>query len=153
MVALTIVSLIGGGVSTATIQILKQSVRNGDFTTASQDTMNAIHWISRDAEMAQTLSVNGTYWFPLTLTWMDWGSSGYQVVYTIQGKQLKRSFSVNGGQPIQTVVANYINVTSGNTSCVFASRVLTVQVTATVGEGGQAVSVTNSRKIFIRSSP
>jgi prepilin-type N-terminal cleavage/methylation domain-containing protein len=153
MVALAIISLIGGGVSTATIQILKQGVRNGDYTTASQYTMNAIHWLSRDAEMSQTIATDGAAGFPLTLSWIDWGSAGYQVVYTIEGNKLKRSYSVNGGEPSQTVVAEYVNTISENTTCVYAGRVLTLQVTTTVGNGAHAVSVTNMRKILIRASP
>ena len=153
MVALAIISLIGGGVSTATIQILKQGVRNGAYTTASQYTMNAVHWISRDAEMSQTVATDGASGFPLTLSWIDWGNSEYRVVYTIEDDKLKRSYSVNGGEPSQTVVAEYINAISENTTCEFAFRVLTMQVTTTVGQGAHAISVTNIRKIFIRSSP
>jgi prepilin-type N-terminal cleavage/methylation domain-containing protein len=153
LVALAIISLIGGGVSTATIQILKQGVRNGDYTTASQYTMNAIHWISRDAEMSQTVATDGVSGFPLTLNWIDWGGAKYQVIYTIEDNKLKRSYSVNGGAPSQTVVAEYVNTISENTTCEFGSRVLTTQVTTTVGKGAHAVSVTNVRKIFIRSSP
>lgn len=153
IVALAIISLIGAGVSTATIQILKQGVRNGYYTTASQYTMNAIHWISRDTEMSQTVETDGASGFPLTLSWIDWGSSEYQVVYTIEDDKLKRSYSVNGGEPSQTIVAEYVNSISENTTCEFASRVLTMQVTTTVGKGAHAISVTNIRKIFIRSSP
>jgi type II secretory pathway pseudopilin PulG len=153
LAALAIMILIGGSVSMATIQILKQSTRNGDFTTVSQNTMNAIHWISRDAEMAQTLTTNGTTGFPLTLAWTDWGSSAYQVVYTIQSGKLKRSYSVNGGGAVQTDVAEFINSTSVNTTCVSASRILTLKVTATIGQGAHTVSVTNMREIFMRSSP
>ena len=153
ILALAITCLIGGGVSTATIQILKQGVRNGDYTTASQYTMNAVYWISRDAEMSQTVTTDGVSGFPLTLSWTDWGSAEYQVVYTIEDDKLKRSYSVNGGEPSQTVVAEYVNTISENTTCEFASRVLTMQVTTTIGQGAHAVSVTNRRKIFIRSSP
>jgi prepilin-type N-terminal cleavage/methylation domain-containing protein len=153
ILALAIISFIGAGVSTATIQILKQGVRNGYYITASQNTMNAIHWISRDAEMSQTVETDGASGFPLTLSWIDWGSADYEVVYSIEGDKLKRSYSVNGSAPSQAVVAEYVNSIPENTNCEFDIRFLTLQVTSTVGEGAHAVSVTNISKIFIRSSP
>ena len=153
LLAMAIMSLIGAGVSTAAIQILKQGVRNGAYTTASQYTMNAIHWISRDAEMSQTVVTGGASGFPLTLNWTDWGSSEYQVVYVLEDDKLTRSYSVNGSETSQTVVAEYVNTISENTTCEYNSRVLSMQVTTTIGTGARAVSVTNMRKIFIRSSP
>jgi len=153
MVALAIISFIGIAVSTATFQILHQSVRNRDYTTASQFTMNAIHWISHDAEMSQTVQTGGASGFPLSLSWIDWGSSVYRVVYSIEGGTLKRSYSVNGGGSVQTILAQSVNTISENTSCEYDSKVLTLQVTATVGKGAYATSVTNVRKIFMRSMP
>ncbi len=152
ILALAIISFIGVGVTTSTIQILKQGVRNGYYITASQNTMNAVHWISRDAEMSQTVDTNGASGFPLTLSWIDWESSEYEAVYAIEGNKLKRSYAVNGGEPSQAVVAEYVNSLPQNTNCAFDSRFLTLQVTTSVGEGVNAVSVTNIRKIFIRSS-
>jgi prepilin-type N-terminal cleavage/methylation domain-containing protein len=153
MVALLIISLIGTSVSIAIFQIMKQSVTNRDYTTASQYTMNAIHWISRDAEMSQAIVTGEASGFPLTLSWVDWGSTRYQVVYAIQDGQLKRTYSVDGNELNQTILAQSVNTTSGNTSCEYDSQVLTLQVTATVGKGDYAVSVTNMRKIFMRSMP
>jgi prepilin-type N-terminal cleavage/methylation domain-containing protein len=153
MVALAIISLIGGGISTSTIQILKQGMRNGDYITASQYGMNAINWISRDAEMSQIVKTVGASGFPFTLSWIDWDSSAYQVVYSIEGDKLQRSYSVNGSALSRTVVAENVNTISENTTCEFAFRIFTVQVTTTVGESAHAVSVTNMRKILIRSSP
>ena len=153
IVALAILSFIGIAVSTATFQILKQSVKNRDYTTASQLTMNAIHWISRDAEMSQTVETGWASGFPLTLNWIDWSNSSYQVVYTIEDGKLKRSYSVNGGEPVQTFLTEAANTISDNTTCQLYNKVLTLQVTATIGEGVQTISVSNMRKIFMRSMP
>ena len=60
--ALAITGLIGMGASIASAQVLNQTSRNNDTTAASRNAMNALHWISRDAFMAQ--SINGTAGFP-----------------------------------------------------------------------------------------
>jgi len=153
MAVMAIICIIGVSVSAATFQILKQSVKNRDYTAASQFTMNAIHWISRDAEMAQLIQTGGDQGFPLTLSWIDWGSSAYQAVYTIEDGVLKRNYSHTGGESVQTVLAQSVNIVSGNTTCAYDSKVLTLQITATVGKGDYSSTVTNTREIFMRSMP
>ena len=150
IVALAITGLIGLGAATATVQVLNQSARNSDYTTASRHTMNAIYWISRDAQMSQTIEPDGASGFPLTLSWTEWDNSGHQVTYSIEDDKLRRSYSADGGAPSQTVVAQYTNSVSENTTCEFTGGVLTVKVTATVGEGSHALSVTKVREITPR---
>ena len=153
MVAIALISLIGVSVSSATFQILKQSIKNRDYTSASQSTMNAVHWISRDAEMAQIIQTGEEQGFPLTLRWVDWGSSAYQAVYTIENGILKRDYSYAGGDPVQTILAQSVNTVSENTTCEYTNKVLTVQITATVGRGDYTASVTSTREIYMRSMP
>ncbi|MFA5309862.1 MAG: prepilin-type N-terminal cleavage/methylation domain-containing protein [Dehalococcoidales bacterium] len=153
VLALFIITVVGAAVSTATFQMVRQSAKNRDYTTASQFTMNAVHWISRDAEMSQSIGIGGPTGFPLTLSWVDWGNTTYRVVYTVVNGQLKRSYSVNNGTPVQTLLAESVNMVSENTTCEFSNRTLTLRVTSTVGEGAHAVSVTNMREIFMRSMP
>ena len=151
IVALAITGLIGVGTATATVQVLNQSTRNSDYTTASRHTMNAIYWISRDAQMSQTIAPGGASGFPLTLSWIEWDNSAHQVIYSIQDEKLRRSYSVDGGVPSETVVAQYTNSVSENTTCEFTGGILTIRVTTTVGEGSHALSVTKVRKITPRS--
>jgi len=148
--ALAITGLIGVGVSTATVQVLNQSARNSDYTTASGHTMNAIYWISRDAHVSQTVEPNGASGFPLTLSWTEWDNSEHEVTYAIDGDKLRRNYSVDGGGPNQTLVAQYINSVSENTTCEFTGGVLMIRVTTTVGDGTHAISVAKVRKITPR---
>lgn len=150
LVALVITSLIGFGAAITASQVITQGSRNGDYTTASWQTMNAIYWIGRDAQMSQSITTGGAYGFPLTLSWTEWDNSEHEVTYTIEDNTLKRSYAVDGGEPIQSVVARYINATSENTSCQFSSGVLTIKIKATIGEGETAVSVTKLREITPR---
>ena len=147
---LAITGLIGLGAATATVQMLNQGARNSDYTTASRHTMNAIYWVSQDAQMSQTIEPEGASGFPLTLSWTEWDNSQHQVTYSIEDDKLMRSYSTDGGGPSQTLVAQYINSVAENTTCEFADGVLTLKVTAAVGEGAHAISVTKVRKITPR---
>ncbi|OGO24926.1 MAG: hypothetical protein A2144_04460 [Chloroflexi bacterium RBG_16_50_9] len=150
LAALAITGLIGAGAATATIQIFTQGSRNTDYTTASRHTMNAIYWISRDAQMSQNLSPAGGSGFPITLSWVEWDNSAHQVIYSIEDDTIRRSYSINGSAPKEIVVAHYINSISENTTCAYADKKLTLTVTSTVGEGAKALSVTKIREIHPR---
>lgn len=150
IVALAITSIIGLGATMITGQVLTQSGTNRDYTTASRHTMNAIYWISRDAQMSQDRTLGGASGFPLTLVWTEWDNSQHQVTYSIEDDRLTRSSTVDGGEPVETLVAQYVNSVSENTTCAFSDRVLTVKVTATVGNGTHALSVTKVREITPR---
>jgi len=146
---LGIMALIGTGVSVATVQMITQGTRNSDYTTASRHTMNAVYWISRDAQMAQNITPDeGGSGFPLTLSWTAWDNSLYQIVYSIDEGKLRRSYS-DGGTG-QAVVAEYINDVADNTTCEVTGGVITLTVTATVGRGSNVISVTKVREITPR---
>ena len=145
---LAIIGLIGAGAGITTVQVLNQGERNSETTAASRNAMNAIYWISRDAQMAQTVTPDGgDTGFPLTLSWEDWDNNTYQVVYSIDGGKLERTHSGGGGP---TVVADYINTIAENTTCELDGNTLTVTVTATTGEGGRTASITKAREITPR---
>jgi len=153
LVAAALTSIIGFGAATATFQIMSQNQKNNLYTTASRNTMNAIHWISRDAQMTQTVTPDGgATGFPLTLTWVEWDNSVHQIVYSISGDTIRRSYSVDGGDPLEIMIAQYINSTGLNTMCDLTGDVLTVKVTATVGQGGHAVTMSKVREITPRPS-
>ncbi len=151
IVALAITGLIAAGVAMTSVQLINQGSRNSDYTTASRNAMNAIHWISRDAQMAQIIEPNGASGFtPLTLSWVEWDNSSHRVTYSIEDGELRRSYSGNGSR--ETVVAEYINSVAENTTCEVAGDVLKLTVTATVGTGLNAASVTKIHEITPRPS-
>jgi len=153
--ALAITGMIGAGATMATVQTLNEGARNNDYTTASRQAQNAIQWISRDAQMAQIVELNGASGFPVTLLWTEWDNSSHNATYSITDHNLRRSYSIDSGEPVETMVAQYISSASENTS--FEVEVTTenvtmatVKVTATVGAGPQAVSITREREIIPR---
>ena len=152
LASLAIAGLIGLGATVASAQVMNQTARNNDFTTASRHTLNAIQWISRDTQMAQTIV--GWDGFPatdnLTLTWATWDNTENEVIYSVENGQLKRSYSVDGGAPSVTLVAEYINPAAAMTNCALDNGVLTLKITGSVGAGSTIVDVTKVREIVSR---
>jgi prepilin-type N-terminal cleavage/methylation domain-containing protein len=149
--AVAITGLISLGASIATGQVLNQTSRNNDYTTASRNTLNALHWISRDVTMAQT--IDGWEGFPqsedLSLSWIGWDNTEYSANYTLDNGILRRVYS-EGGQVNTTFIAGNINSDAALTSCISDNGTLTVKITSSVGAGGKIVNVTKVRKIASR---
>jgi prepilin-type N-terminal cleavage/methylation domain-containing protein len=150
VVALAITGIIGVGAAAASYHVLTQSTSNTNHTSASQYALNAVYWMSRDAQMAQAVSPEGASGFPLTLDWVGWDNTGHEVVYTIDDGTVRRLYSVDGGLESEVVVAQHINTDADMTSCEFSNGVLTLKITATVGEGLRTESVSKVREIVPR---
>lgn len=130
LVALAITGLIAGGITTAISQVFIFNMRISAHMTAIKQVESAVHWISRDAQMASAITVApGDTGFPLILTWTDYGEGGapQTVTYTIDSAELWRDFN---GQTMR--VAQYID---SATNCQLSPNEdrLTFTVTATVG--------------------
>jgi prepilin-type N-terminal cleavage/methylation domain-containing protein len=151
MAAMVITGLIGLGATIASSQVLTQTSKNTDYTTANRNTMNAIHWISRDAMMAQTM--DGFDDFPqtgnLSLSWVEWDSTVHTANYSLENGNLFRIYS-DGSQVTQTFIAEYINPDTNSTFCSSDNGVLIVTITSSVGEGSRVVNVTRVREITSR---
>ena len=150
LVVIAITGIIGLGATTVIFQVNNLTTKNTDYTAASRQTMNAIYWISNDAQMAQTVAPSGASGFPLTLSWTGWDNTVHQVTYTLEAGRLRRYYSVDGGGAAQSHIAQYINTDESMTSCNFTSGVLTLKITASVGEGTRLINVTKTREITAR---
>ena len=150
--ALVIASLISLVVTMANAQVLNQTSDNNNFTTASRHTQNAIYWIGRDVQMAQT--INGTDGFPQTenliLTWTTWDNNVNTANYSLENGELLRAYAIDAGSPMVTVVAEYINPDEAMTYCSSANGVLSLTITSSVGEGRRIVDVTKTHQITSR---
>ena len=151
IVAVAISGIIGLGASIASAQVLNQTATNNDYTLASRNTLNALHWISRDVSMAQ--DITGANGFPQTdnlcLSWMGWDNTAYTANYTLENGVLKRHYSQNDQTGI-TVIASYINPDVALTHCTADNTTLTFTVTCSVGEGDRIIDVTKVRIITSR---
>ena len=151
LAAIAITGIIALGASVSTAQVMNSTTRNNNYTTASRNSMNALHWMSRDAEMAQTIS--GTAGFPvsqnLSMTWKGWDNSAYTANYTLVAGQLKRIFSV-GSTTSTTVIAENINSSAQKTFCSTANGTINITITSSVGSGARVIDVKQERKISSR---
>ncbi|MFC2011440.1 type II secretion system protein J [Chloroflexota bacterium] len=145
MIAITITVIVTGSAGSAIFQVLKNTERNNDHITVVRQVENAGYWISRDAQMALSVTTTDNLTPPdfLSLSWSEWDVDGdptyHWVNYTFQdltdgiGK-LSRTYGSSAGASEETLVAQYIyydpddvEVTS-NTS--YQNPVLTVKLTA-----------------------
>jgi prepilin-type N-terminal cleavage/methylation domain-containing protein len=150
LISLAITAFIGVGVGAAVSQLITQAPRNVEYSSAGSYASNAIFWISNDAQMAQTVQIGGVGGFPLTIRWTEWDNSEHQVVYTLANNEIKRSYTVDGGAPVETLIAPSINSNAALTRCEYSNGVMTLKITATMGAGAKAVSVTRWRDITPR---
>jgi prepilin-type N-terminal cleavage/methylation domain-containing protein len=143
MASLAICGIIGIGATMATGQVMTQTVKNNDYTTANSQVLNAMKWIMRDVQMAQEI----TDWenFPatsdLTLTWVTWDNVSVQVVYSANDSDIVRTYTAGDNPPVQNLVAQYIDTNHASSYCTWDEEGLVLTLTASVGEGVQAINV------------
>jgi len=144
VVAIAIIALVSGAAAIATFQVFKGTERNNNYMTAVRQVHNAGYWISRDTQMAQSVTAdNLTAPGFLLLTWTEWDDAGaptyHSVTYFFEDQtdgigKLKRSHWSSAGASEQTLVAEYIYYNPDdpdNTSkASYQSPALTVQLTA-----------------------
>jgi prepilin-type N-terminal cleavage/methylation domain-containing protein len=151
MVAMVITGFISLGATIASSQVLTQTSKNTDYTIANRNTMNALHWISRDAMMAQTM--DGVEDFPqngnLSLSWVEWDTTAHTANYSLEDGNLLRIYSDNG-QVTKTLIAEYINPDANSTYCSSDNGVLIVTISSRVGEGSRVVDVKRVKEIALR---
>ena len=143
LVAMTIMVAASGAAGAAMFQIFRNTERNNDYMTVVRQVENAGYWISRDAQMAQSVATEPDF---LTISWTEdvTGDPIYHsVTYSVEdltdgiGK-LKRNHVSSGGADEDTLVAQYIYYDPtdvDNTSKVnYEEPVLTVQLTSIFDE-------------------
>ena len=151
IVSLALTGFIGLGASIAAIQVMTETARNRDYTTASHDAMNAMYWLSRDAQVAQVIA--GSAGFPattnLSMQWTDWDGVSHKATYSFVNGVLTRLYNVDG-QITETLIASHISSNMTSTYCASGNGTITLTITSEVGQGTRAVSVTRVREMTSR---
>jgi prepilin-type N-terminal cleavage/methylation domain-containing protein len=137
LIAIAIMGIIGAGATTVTGQIFKQTSLTTNNMKAIEQVENAAYWINHDTLMTQSITPNTGSGFPLTLSWQNTDEHISQATYAISGNALQRTLTVDGVLSQQKAVASNINSDAAKTNCTYASGVLSLQVTATVGTNSQ----------------
>ena len=143
VISLALCGILGTGITTFAVQTITETNRSSAHMQAIQQLENAGYWLSRDVQMAQTVTPGPSAGFPLQLAWTDANQNTYQVTFTTAGGQIQRSLVKNSEAPFQTVVAQSINSAPILTSCSYANGLLTFNATATFG----AISVSRTYQI------
>ena len=160
LVAMAISGLLGTGVVMASAQIFNVNGVGNARITAVKQVENAIHYLNRDVQMAQTVTPQGVSGFPLTLTWISWGSPTAippvppiteQVIYSLDnnGNLWRNDGTTNTTVARQVTGANV----TGNTDISLnpPKTWYTIQITTTAYSGSKMDSET--RKIDIIPRP
>lgn len=149
---LAISGIIGLGATMANGQVIKQTVKNSDYTAANRQVLNATQWISHDAQMAQ--EIEGDEDFPatsnLTLKWTTWDNQLNQVVYSMAGDQLRRSYTIDDGPAQELLIAQYIDPDALSCDWDENTGELTLTITVKVGEGTRVIEVVKEKTITSR---
>ncbi|MFC1911111.1 prepilin-type N-terminal cleavage/methylation domain-containing protein [Chloroflexota bacterium] len=141
IIAIAIAGLITAGITVAIMQILTINTRASNHMVAVRQVQQAGKEVSKDTLQAQPTKIDDD---PseafLVLNWTDSQGGNNTVVYRLEPmpsspalSMLARNHTINGTAwaTAPPVVAEYID--PDKTSCVWASGVLTFNVTATVG--------------------
>ena len=158
LVAISIMAVASVAASAGIFQVYRNTECNSNHMAAILQVQNAGYWISRDAQMAESVTtVNLTAPNFLVLSWTeDESSDNYTVIYSFGNmsgsglKKLLRSQSINGTASQTTFVAQYIDSSSNNTSCNLTSGILSLRITAAVGRGATMESETRTYRIVPR---
>ena len=149
LIVVALTGIISAGAAMSIQQVLIGTAFSNDQNTAINQVRNAVHWISRDAQMAQNVTDAPVAPEFLKLNWESWDGGSHNVTYVLLDstdglKLLQRNYD---GQ--QMLIAQYIKPEGSGTACSWNSteRVLSVSITAEVD------GRTETRMFQVRSRP
>lgn len=161
LLATAIATLIACAATMGIFQIMKSTERSNEHMTAIRQVQNAGYWISRDAQMAESVitdNLSPTDFIVLTWTERDYDSSDttyHSITYFFEelsdeiGK-LKRKHWSSAGANAEILVAEYIfydpddPVNSSNVS--YQGSILAVKLVALFGDAGETREYRISRR-------
>ena len=161
LIVIAIAALVGAGIVALVFQVFGANAGSTNRMTAVKEVENAVHWITRDAQMAQKIGDPAVDFagdialgpFPIILTWKDSYDSPdtlNRVEYSLTAGKLQRAYSKDGVPQGTGVVARHMASTNWSYSSL--EHALTFQVTATV-VGLRTASETRSFQVVVRATP
>ena len=139
LIVIAITGLVAGAITMTVFQVFNMNTRTTNRMTAVRQVQQAGFWVSPDVQMAQSVNTTESSGFPLTLTWIEWGTNNtHTVTYNLTDmsgglKKLQREHYINSDPAPDSpyIVAEYIDPTG--TSFVPAGNAYIFTVIATVG--------------------
>lgn len=122
LVVIAILSLLGVAINAGIVHSIRVGSDGREYMTAIKQVENAMQWLVKDVQQAQTVNLSLGNGFPLGLSWIEWDGTTHAVTYRFTGTDLERVHTTGDGSSQQTVVARYVNLTADNTSCRFTDK-------------------------------
>jgi prepilin-type N-terminal cleavage/methylation domain-containing protein len=138
LVVIVLTGLITAAITTTFFQVFNMNARTANHMSALSQVQQAGKLVSEDILQAENATAVGGLDPLLTLIWteIEEGTQyNHEIDYSVADGDLWRSESIDGGAPLMTRVAEYINPDLTKTSCHLEGNVVIFKVTATVGEG------------------
>jgi prepilin-type N-terminal cleavage/methylation domain-containing protein len=151
MVALVIASILSLGVSLTIHQVLTVNASSTTRLIAVKQVENAVHYLSRDSQMAQDIQTGAGAGFPLILRWTEWDGTTHRVTYSLQGDQLRRTQSINSGPLQDMFIARDIAANAAQTFCQYSGGVLSFKISSVVS-GFRSSTESRSFQIIPRAA-
>jgi prepilin-type N-terminal cleavage/methylation domain-containing protein len=152
-IGMAISAILVGGIITAIFQMGRASDMGNARVTAVKQVENALYYINRDVQMAQSIEGEGDD-YSLRLDWNEWEQvKNNEVTYSLANGVLTRSYYINDELDSEKPVASGISalaITPPDTEAIPPKKVWTVDITATSVSGHIQQSETRQMKIIPR---
>jgi prepilin-type N-terminal cleavage/methylation domain-containing protein len=122
LVVLAILSLLSMAINAGIVHAVRVSSDGSERMTAIKQVENAMQWLTKDVQQAQTVNISLGNGFPLGLSWIEWNGTVHHVSYRFAGTDLERVHEIDSGISQTTVVARYLDVTGDRTTCRFTDK-------------------------------
>ena len=153
LVAMGIASVLSVGILISTFQVVSVNAGSNAHLQAVVQVQNAIHYLNRDVQMAQSVQPQGASGFPLVLTWTTWSNNdSNKVTYVLSSGNLVRQYSLNNAPSTNTIVATNFSSIIAETHCADdpGSHKLTATLTASTTSGSKQAKETRQIEIIPR---
>lgn len=155
IIALAIASAIGVAVTMTAHSMITLPLMSNDSNTAINQVRTAVNWINKDVQGAAPSSVNTTLDAPgfFIVSLQEWDSgtwSTHDITYSLEdmaGTSLKELWRDYDSGTTRNLIAQFIDPDNTNCSWDVDASVLTVVITATVGDE------TETRTIQVKPRP
>ena len=110
VIALAVAALLAGVVTETIYQVLTHNARGTSHMVAVKQVENALHFITRDVQMAQTIEFDSWPDPVMQLDWADWDDNHYTAKYYWDPATglLDREFTTGGPSGDTTRISQYI---------------------------------------------
>ncbi|MCX7912596.1 MAG: type II secretion system GspH family protein [Dehalococcoidales bacterium] len=152
VVVLCLTSIIALGATVANAQTITQVSRNNEVAALTRQVLNAVHYISRDAQMAQSITTTTSLATAnITITWETWDHVATCVTYYTENNTLKRLFRIGEGSAQEMLIAQDIDPDSSSIIRNPLTGELEITITARSGSGRNSITISRQKSITPRA--